>query len=294
MIETTISSDLGHVTMKVDQYGRGYRLHRDAEGFGPLSVENTLTPRVGHRGSMLSEQHEEAGDMFLPIIVRGEDRQDTEERLEHLAQVLKLADGLVTVTRTNTQTGRTRFRRAAYQTGLDTPQWESPYALQVGVTLDVPDPWAYAPAQTRTLVPTAAAYLGGWAVPFQFPLSASGTSVPSAVLVDNRGVNPGVLQVTFYGPSSNPRAWSGPVSVEYRGTLAHDEWVAIGGLDQTVLLGGGGRTRPVPVPGRLSPHTMMSDLIVPVGRSEWWYEAIDESAQSKAEFTWWDAHQSMR
>lgn len=155
-------------------------------------------------------------------------------------------------------------------------------------------PLHYATPQSVTLLPSASAFEGGLVAPLIAPLVASGTSVPSAVAVTNAGDQPAPLAVTFYGPSTNPRAWAGPVEVVYRGSLAWDEHVTISGMDHSVMLHGGGRSEPVPVPGRLSPHTLLTDLQVPVGVTHWWYEAIDETLQSKAEFTWWDAYQSMQ
>lgn len=156
------------------------------------------------------------------------------------------------------------------------------------------DPLHYAAPRSESLLPSASGFDGGLVAPLVAPLVASGTSTPSAVAVENAGDREAPIMVTFYGPSTNPRAWAGPVEVVYRGALAWDERVEINGMDHTVLLHGGGRTEPIPVPGRLSPHTLLTDLTVPVGVTHWWYEAIDPSLQSKAEFTWWDAYQSMQ
>jgi hypothetical protein len=156
------------------------------------------------------------------------------------------------------------------------------------------DPLHYAAPVSVPLLPSASAFEGGLIAPLVAPLVASGSSSPSAVAVSNGGELEAPLSITFYGPSTNPRAWAGPVEVVYRGSLAWDEHVVIDGMHHSVMLHGGGRSEPIPVPGRLSPHTLLTDLTVPPGETHWWYEAIDPSLQSKATFTWWDAYQSMQ
>jgi hypothetical protein len=295
-VQTVVSltSDHGHIDLVPNRFGYGYKLRDNVQGLGAGTVNNELTPREGHRGAMLGVQHAEAGEMSLPIMINSTSPAEVERLIDRLVTVVNLSEGTVRITRTNPVTGQARFRDAAYKSGLDTPRWSSPYAAEFNLTFDYPDPFAYAPPKTVTLLPTAAEFQGGWVAPFVFPLVADGTSVPSAASVTNEGTKPAPMQVTFHGPSTNPRAWAGPISVEYRGNLAHDEHVTINGKDHTVLLHGGGRTQPVPVPGRLSPHTLLTDLVVPVGRTDWWYQAIDESLQSKAVFTWWDAYQSIK
>jgi hypothetical protein len=275
-------------------YGHGYKLGEDAEGFGAGPVENELTPRLGRRGAMLGIQRETEADMFLPIIIRSTHAAEVRRLVAELTRIMNRADGTFRVILTDPETGESRYRDVAYKDGLETPDWRSPRAVKFTITADYMDPWAYSPPRTVTLLPSASEFEGGLVAPLIAPLVASGSSVPSAVAVENQGEQDAPIQVTFYGPSTNPRAWAGPVEVVYRGSLAWDEYVTINGKDHTVLLHGGGRVEPVPVPGRLSPHTLLTDLVVPVGVTHWWYEAIDPSLQSKAEFTWWDAYQSMQ
>ena len=289
-----LESEHGRIELERNRPGLGYRLGEKAEGLGAGIVENELTPRLGHRGSMLGTQHEAAGTIRLPITVSGRSRLEVRDMVATLTRILKLARGTSRISLVDADTGAGRYRDIAYKNGLDTPSWSSPYTVQYFIDADYMDPWAYAPPRTVTLLPSASEFEGGLIAPLVAPLVASGSSVPSAVAVESAGEQDAPIAVTFYGPSTNPRAWAGPVEVVYRGNLAWDEHVTINGKDHTVLLHGGGRSEPIPVPGRLSPHTLLTDLTVPVGVTHWWYEAIDPSLQSKAEFTWWDAYQSMQ
>lgn len=160
----------------------------------------------------------------------------------------------------------------------------------VEIQFEQTDPLHYSSTTTSTTITAAPAVIGGWSFPLSFPLSTAATGAERAGRVTNAGDKPTPVQVTFHGPCSNPVVTtSHGYEVGYRGTLAWDQHVTLDPMAGSVLLNG-----TVPVPGRLTVRSILSDLVAPAGNSDWFYRATDPTGTSRAVLEWRSAFTSMQ
>lgn len=271
----------------------GFNLMADVEGLGASTVETHTTPKW-FGGDHLDHMRAESGEIFLPVHVRGHDPGHVRRLHQTLREVLSPADGWVTVTVHDPVTGVSRERRAVYKSGLETPGWETPVSMTLGVTVQFLEPRAFGTAwedTTITVAPTMRAS-AGWTFPHIFSPSIAGTGDPRAGVLRNDGELAAPAKVTFFGPCENPRVWGDEFVAGYRGRLLWDERVTLDGLAvSAVHRAGSGRTRHVP--GDLTRDTRLSKLVIPRGQTTLWFDASDTTGTAKATVSFRETYRSL-
>lgn len=128
---------------------------------------------------------------------------------------------------------------------------------------------------------------GGLVAPLRAPLSTRRVSGASARFVTVGGDAPTPLAVRFTGPSITPRLWTadGRIDIRLSGSIAYDQSVTIDARQQTVI-----RSDGASVPGMLSPHTRMADLVLPPGVHELFFSGAAEASVTVA---WRNAWRSL-
>ena len=153
------------------------------------------------------------------------------------------------------------------------------------------DPTHYTATERQATITGAASIVGGLRSPLRSPLRTIATGGVRSGRLENGGDQPSPCVVTFFGPSTNPTlTTSRGRTIRYVGTLAYDQSVVLDARAHTVRLYPGGAG----VPGRLDARTLLSDLSVPAGVSDWAYQAVDVSGTSRAVVAWRDAHTALQ
>src|SRR5690625_61548 len=294
-IFASIESDVGHIVMRPNMYGHGYKLTDDAEGFGAGDVENELTPRLGRRGAMLGVQRETESDMFLPIVIRSTSAAEVRRLVAELTKVLKRADGTVRIVLTDPATGEARYRDIAYRDGLKTPVWSSPLAVKFSLTADYMDPWAYSTDDESVSLAVAPGASGGLRVPVRFPVRFARSGGVRDRWATNNGENPAPVMLRFDGPMTDPVVelqgfWRFALS----GTLAYDEYLVVDS-----------RARSINIHSTTSPSvraafswirdgSRFSDLVIPPGQHAFSFQAVDDTYTASMTASWPHTFSSMQ
>lgn len=280
------------LVLRFDRAGNGYRLLAGAEGLGAGDVDLTTT-ELASGGVHLDHQRLVEGEMFLPVMARSSTSGHVRELVSALRDVVAPGEGPVTVKVTDSGTGRARTRGLYYKSGLRSPEWSSPRSVSYGLVLADLDSRAFAADESTVRVHVVAAEsTDGWLTPFEFPLVSTVSGDPRAGSVVNAGELPAPVRVRFQGPCTNPRVWADGFEAGYRGSLAHDQSVTLDGLNKTAILRGGGRS-PRHVAGAVTRKTRLSQLALPLGTSNLWFEASDPTGTSFVDVSWRDTFRSL-
>lgn len=186
------------------------------------------------------------------------------------------------------------YGRPSDYAGPDLGQYSRHGAGQIDLQFEQLDPLHYRSSESTTRVNVvAASSTDGWLTPLEFPLVSTVSGEPRAGSIVNSGDRPAVVRVRFQGPCTNPRVWADGFEAGYRGSLAHDQSVTLDGREMTAILRGGGRS-PRHVAGAVTRKTRLSQLTVPPGTSNLWFEADDSTGTSYVDVFWRDAFTSMQ
>ena len=154
------------------------------------------------------------------------------------------------------------------------------------------DPLHYASEESFTRIGVNQASTGtAWRFPLRFPLSGVASGEPRAGLIVNRGDRPAPVRAVFKGPGSNFRLWGEGFEAGYKGALAHDQTLTLDGVERTsIRRTGGSRVRHV-TPTR---KTRLTQLHLPPGTSNLWFETTDPTGVSHVDIYWRAAYTSMQ
>lgn len=186
-----------------------------------------------------------------------------------------------------------RWRRVYGRPGQITDPVSDVHAtLGVGkivASFRVLDPNFYDDAETKvrlTIVPESS---GGIITPLVTPISTRMNNGRRAGLVENLGDVASPLTVTFHGPARNPKikaaaGWE----VGITGTLAYDQSVTVDARAGTVTRNDGAS-----VPGWLTRATQLSKAVIPAGKSDLTFTAIDSTGTAAVDLAWRNSYSSI-
>ena len=282
-----IESDAGHILLRPNRDGHGYKLADGAEGFGPADVDNEITPRIGRRGAMLGEQRETESDMMLPIIISSTTTAEVRRLVAEMSAVFKRADGMFKVLLTDPATGITRYRHVAYREGLRTPVWSGPTMVKYSITADYMDPWAYSVETEEVRLEVAPGASGGLTVPVHIPIRFSRSAQTTDRFGANTGDNPSPVTLRFNGPVTDPEIeLIGHWKFSVRGSLAWDEYLEVDPLNSTAYVySTTGRSRRTAY-NMISVGSRFTDLVMPPGTHPFAFRALDETYTATVTATW--------